>query len=189
MVDSDILIQGAQEHNLRDVKSCFAAQSLDLLYRRQRFGQEFAGLRYALCRGTAALRRKPVGLRPAISRPNAEAGRRSICRAQPRRSSISQKSSGTNPRSTVGTITEIYDYLRVLFARVGKGHCPECGRPITAQTSRADHRAHMSIPRRHALPGPRAARSRPEGRVQAICSRTCSSRALSAPAWTAASCD
>ncbi len=48
--------------------------------------------------------------------------------------SISQKSSGTNPRSTVGTITEIYDYLRVLFARVGKGHCPECHRPITAQT-------------------------------------------------------
>ncbi len=48
--------------------------------------------------------------------------------------SISQKSSGTNPRSTVGTITEIYDYLRVLFARVGKGHCPQCHRPITAQT-------------------------------------------------------
>ena len=48
--------------------------------------------------------------------------------------SISQKSSGNNPRSTVGTITEIYDYLRVLFARVGQGHCPQCGRPITAQT-------------------------------------------------------
>ncbi len=48
--------------------------------------------------------------------------------------SISQKSGGQNPRSTVGTITEIYDYLRVLYARVGKGHCPKCGRPITAQT-------------------------------------------------------
>ncbi len=48
--------------------------------------------------------------------------------------SISQKSSGQNPRSTVGTITEIYDYLRVLYARVGQGHCPQCGRPITAQT-------------------------------------------------------
>src|SRR5215203_2608235 len=48
--------------------------------------------------------------------------------------SISQKSSGTNPRSTVGTITEIYDFLRVLFARVGHGHCSQCRRPITAQT-------------------------------------------------------
>ncbi len=48
--------------------------------------------------------------------------------------SISQKTSGQNPRSTVGTITEIYDYLRVLYARCGQGHCPQCGRPITAQT-------------------------------------------------------
>ena len=45
--------------------------------------------------------------------------------------SISQKSSGNNPRSTVGTITEIYDYLRVLFARVGTGYCPKCHREIT----------------------------------------------------------
>src|SRR6202165_5371231 len=48
--------------------------------------------------------------------------------------SIQQKSAGKNPRSTVGTITEIHDYLRVLFARIGQGHCPKCGRPITAQT-------------------------------------------------------
>src|ERR1700678_847835 len=48
--------------------------------------------------------------------------------------SISQKTSGQNPRSTVGTITEIYDYLRVLYARTGLGHCPRCRRPITAQT-------------------------------------------------------
>src|SRR5215212_5785571 len=48
--------------------------------------------------------------------------------------SIQQKTAGRNPRSTVGTITEIYDFLRVLYARVGLGHCPQCGRPITAQT-------------------------------------------------------
>src|SRR5487761_670972 len=48
--------------------------------------------------------------------------------------SIQQKAAGRNPRSTVGTITEIYDYLRVLYARIGLGHCPACGRPITAQT-------------------------------------------------------
>src|SRR6201988_1612604 len=47
--------------------------------------------------------------------------------------SIQQKTAGRNPRSTVGTVTEIYDFLRVLYARVGQGHCPRCGRPITAQ--------------------------------------------------------
>ena len=48
--------------------------------------------------------------------------------------SIQQKTSGWNPRSTVGTITQIHDYLRVLFARAGAPHCPSCGQPITAQT-------------------------------------------------------
>jgi excinuclease ABC subunit A len=48
--------------------------------------------------------------------------------------SIDQKAASRNPRSTVGTITEVYDYLRLLFARVGKPHCPICGRPIARQT-------------------------------------------------------
>src|SRR5947207_3629611 len=48
--------------------------------------------------------------------------------------SIQQKTAGRNPLSTVGTITEVFDYLRVLYARIGQGHCPQCGRPITAQT-------------------------------------------------------
>ena len=48
--------------------------------------------------------------------------------------SIDQKGVGKNPRSTMGTITEIYDYLRLLFARVGHPHCPKCGREITSQT-------------------------------------------------------
>ncbi|MDQ4005950.1 MAG: excinuclease ABC subunit UvrA, partial [Actinomycetota bacterium] len=48
--------------------------------------------------------------------------------------SIDQKSTSRNPRSTVGTITEVYDYLRVLYARVGRPHCPKCGRPIGRQT-------------------------------------------------------
>jgi len=47
---------------------------------------------------------------------------------------IEQKSAGHNPRSTVGTVTEIYDYLRLLYARVGTPHCHKCGRPITSQT-------------------------------------------------------
>ncbi len=48
--------------------------------------------------------------------------------------SIDQKSTSRNPRSTVGTVTEIYDYLRLLFARVGAPHCPKCGTPIASQT-------------------------------------------------------
>jgi excinuclease ABC subunit A len=48
--------------------------------------------------------------------------------------SIDQKSTNRNPRSTVGTITEVYDYLRLLYARAGRPHCPECGRPIARQT-------------------------------------------------------
>src|SRR4051794_36970893 len=48
--------------------------------------------------------------------------------------SIDQKSASRNPRSTVGTITEIYDHLRLLFARVGHPHCPKCGRLIERQT-------------------------------------------------------
>ena len=48
--------------------------------------------------------------------------------------SIDQKSTNRNPRSTVGTITEVYDYLRLLFSRAGKPHCPKCGKAITKQT-------------------------------------------------------
>src|SRR2546429_6672758 len=48
--------------------------------------------------------------------------------------SIDQKTTSRNPRSTVGTVTEIYDYLRLLYARVGRPHCPICGRPIAGQS-------------------------------------------------------
>ena len=48
--------------------------------------------------------------------------------------SIDQKTTSKNPRSTVGTVTEIYDYLRLLYARVGKPHCPVCGKEISQQT-------------------------------------------------------
>ena len=49
--------------------------------------------------------------------------------------SIEQKTTSRSPRSTVGTITEIYDYLRLLYASVGTPHCPNCGRPISRQTA------------------------------------------------------
>ena len=48
--------------------------------------------------------------------------------------SIDQKNVSKNPRSTIGTVTEIYDYLRLLFSRIGKPHCPKCGEPVSRQS-------------------------------------------------------
>src|SRR6266704_2413096 len=60
--------------------------------------------------------------------------------------SIDQKSASRNPRSTVGTITEIYDYMRLLYARAGRPHCPNCGREIQQQTVQEIVDAVQSIP-------------------------------------------
>ena len=59
---------------------------------------------------------------------------------------IEQRTAGSNPRSTVGTTTEIYDYLRLLYARIGKPHCHRCGRPITRQTVQEIVDSIMSLP-------------------------------------------
>ena len=61
---------------------------------------------------------------------------------------IDQKTTSKNPRSTVGTATEIYDYLRLLFARIGRPHCPQCGKPITQQTVEQIADRVMSLPER-----------------------------------------
>ncbi len=82
--------------------------------------------------------------------------------------SIDQKTTSRNPRSTVGTVTEIYDYLRLLYARVGRPHCPVCGRPIAGQSGRADRRADPRAARGHAVHGQRAGRPRPQGRVRDV---------------------
>src|SRR5664279_3895175 len=133
MAASNILIEGAREHNLRDVNLaiprnrlvCFTGVSgsgksslaFDTLYAegQRRYVESLS----SFARQFLGQMPKPdvdriSGLSPSIS--------------------ISQKTAGQSPRSTVGTITEIYDYLRVLYARVGLGHCPKCQRPITAQT-------------------------------------------------------
>src|SRR5207253_5697021 len=133
MDNSTIVIRGAREHNLRSVNldlprnqlivftgvsgSGKSSLAFDTLYAegQRRYVESLSS--YA--RQFLGQLQKPdvdylAGLSPAIS--------------------IQQKAAGRNPRSTVGTITEIHDYLRVLYARIGQGHCPECGRPITAQT-------------------------------------------------------
>src|SRR5581483_6891856 len=133
MDNSTIVIRGAREHNLRSVDlelprdrlivftgvsgSGKSSLAFDTLYAegQRRYVESLSS--YA--RQFIGQLAKPdvdylAGLSPSIS--------------------IQQKAAGRNPRSTVGTITEVYDYLRVLYARIGQGHCSNCGRPITAQS-------------------------------------------------------
>ncbi len=79
--------------------------------------------------------------------------------------SIEQKTVSRNPRSTVGTVTEVYDYLRLLWARVGTPHCPECGEPVLRQS--ASQIVEQLLGDRGGRPhrGSRSAGERPQGRV------------------------
>ena len=69
--------------------------------------------------------------------------------------SIDQKSASHNPRSTVGTVTEIYDYMRLLYARIGVPHCPVCGKKIQGQTiqSMVDQLLNLKIGRKNYFAG------------------------------------
>ncbi len=80
--------------------------------------------------------------------------------------SIDQKSTNRNPRSTVGTITEVYDYLRLLYARAGTPHCPVCGERIARQTPQQIVDQVLAMAGGHPLPGARAGRAHPQGRVR-----------------------
>ena len=80
--------------------------------------------------------------------------------------SIEQKTTGSNPRSTVGTVTEIYDYLRLLFANIGVPHCSSCGREIASQSLERILDLVMLVPAGRAHQRARADRPRPQGRVQ-----------------------
>jgi excinuclease ABC subunit A len=127
-----IVIKGAREHNLRNIDveiprkkitvitglsgSGKSTLAFDTLYAegQRRYVESLS----AYARQFLGLMKKPdvdsiEGLSPAIS--------------------IDQKTTSRNPRSTVGTVTEIYDYLRLLYARVGQAHCPECRKPISKQ--------------------------------------------------------
>jgi excinuclease ABC subunit A len=98
--------------------------------------------------------------------------------------SIDQKGVSHNPRSTVGTVTEIYDYLRLLFARVGTPHCPECGRPVMPQSAEqivSDAAQHAA---RQPHPGPGPADQNRKGHHK-VSLRTCARRVLCACASTA----
>ena len=130
---SELVVHGAREHNLKDVTvrlprnalicvtglsgSGKSSLAFDTIYAegQRRYVESLS----AYARQFLQMMEKPDvdsidGLSPAIS--------------------IDQKTTSRNPRSTVGTVTEIYDYLRLLYARVGRPHCPICGRPIAGQS-------------------------------------------------------
>ena len=129
----ELIVHGAREHNLKDITVTLPRHKLicitglsgsgksslafDTIYAegQRRYVESLS----AYARQFLQMMEKPDvdsidGLSPAIS--------------------IDQKTTSRNPRSTVGTVTEIYDYLRLLYARVGRPHCPVCGRPIAGQS-------------------------------------------------------
>ena len=133
MPASDIVIKGAREHNLQDVSLVLPRNQLICLTGVSGSGKSSLAFDTLYAEGQrryieslSSFARQFLGQMP---KPEVDL----ISGLSPS-ISISQKSAGNNPRSTVGTITEIYDYLRVLFARVGTGHCPKCSEPITAQS-------------------------------------------------------
>src|SRR6266511_1539362 len=128
-----IAVRGARQHNLKDIHLEIPRQKLTVITGLSGSGKSSLAFdtiyaegqrRYieslsAYARQFLEQMEKPdvdsiEGLSPAIS--------------------IEQRTTSKNPRSTVGTVTEIYDYLRLLYASVGKPHCPKCGRAIQAQT-------------------------------------------------------
>jgi excinuclease ABC subunit A len=133
MVTDKIIIEGAREHNLKNINVEIPRNSLTVITGLSGSGKSTLAFdtlyaegqrRYVESLSTYARQflgqmDKPdvdaiIGLSPAIA--------------------IEQKSASHNPRSTVGTVTEIYDYLRLLFARIGKPYCYKCGRPISSMS-------------------------------------------------------
>jgi excinuclease ABC subunit A len=133
MASDEIIVRGARQHNLKNIDLTLPKNRLIVITGLSGSGKSSLAFdtlyaegqrRYVESLSTYARQflermEKPdvdliAGLSPAIA--------------------IEQKSGGHNPRSTVGTVTEIYDFMRLLYARVGTPHCPRCGRPITAQT-------------------------------------------------------
>jgi excinuclease ABC subunit A len=133
MAEDALIVRGAREHNLRNVDVTIPRDRLTVITGLSGSGKSSLAFdtiyaegqrRYveslsAYARQFLGLMEKPdvdaiEGLSPAIS--------------------IEQKTAGHNPRSTVGTVTEIYDYLRLLFARAGTPYCPNCGRPVQRQS-------------------------------------------------------
>ena len=134
MSDSSIVIRGAREHNLRDIDVSIPRDQLVVITGLSGSGKSSLAFDTIYAEGQrryveslSSYARQFLG---QMDKPDLD----SIDGLSPA-VSIDQKTTSKNPRSTVGTVTEIYDYLRLLFARVGIPHCPECGRVIERQTT------------------------------------------------------
>ena len=163
MPQDQLVVRGAREHNLKNVTVAFPRDRLVVITGLSGSGKSSLAFdtiyaegqrRYveslsAYARQFLGQMEKPDvdqidGLSPAIS--------------------IDQKGASRNPRSTVGTVTEIYDHLRLLFARVGRPHCPTCGRPIERQSVQQIVDQVLSLPEGTRLARPRAAHQGPQDR-------------------------
>jgi len=128
-----LIVRGAREHNLKNVSLDMPRNSLIVFTGLSGSGKSslafdtiFAEGQRRYVESLSAYARQFLG---QMDKPDVD-----FIEGLSPAVSIDQKSTNRNPRSTVGTITEVYDYLRLLFARAGKPHCPKCGQEITKQT-------------------------------------------------------
>jgi excinuclease ABC subunit A len=131
---NQIVISGAREHNLKDISLALPRNALVVITGLSGSGKSSLAFDTIYAEGQrryveslSAYARQFLG---QMDKPDVD----SIEGLSPA-ISIDQKTTSRNPRSTVGTVTEIYDYLRLLWSRVGKPHCPICGRPIVGQSA------------------------------------------------------
>jgi excinuclease ABC subunit A len=129
---SHITVRGAREHNLKGVDISLPRDSLIVITGLSGSGKSSLAFDTIYAEGQRRYV-EPVGLCAPVSGDDAEAGRRAYRWVEPA-ISIEQKTTSRNPRSTVATVTEIYDYMRLLWARVGVPYSPATGLPIAAQT-------------------------------------------------------
>ncbi len=129
-----LIVRGAREHNLKNVSVTIPRDKLTVITGLSGSGKSslafdtiFAEGQRRYVESLSAYARQFLGL---MEKPDVD----SIEGLSPA-ISIEQKTAGANPRSTVGTVTEIYDYLRLLYARAGTPHCPNCGRPVARQSA------------------------------------------------------
>ncbi|MFL6106692.1 MAG: excinuclease ABC subunit UvrA, partial [Marmoricola sp.] len=132
MIDQ-LIIRGAREHNLKDVSLDLPRDALIVFTGLSGSGKSslafdtiFAEGQRRYVESLSAYARQFLG---QMDKPDVD-----FIEGLSPAVSIDQKSTSKNPRSTVGTITEVYDYLRLLYARAGRPHCPQCGAPIERQT-------------------------------------------------------
>jgi excinuclease ABC subunit A len=132
-VSEQLIIRGAREHNLKDVSLDLPRDSLIVFTGLSGSGKSslafdtiFAEGQRRYVESLSAYARQFLG---QMDKPDVD-----FIEGLSPAVSIDQKSTSKNPRSTVGTITEVYDYLRLLYARAGRPHCPVCGSPIERQT-------------------------------------------------------